>query len=414
VALRPEVVIAAFLRTLELPMEQIAQIMPVKASQPSVSRWLSEAQKSGILYQTWRLEVPRDVLLGALHGLRNVPAEEDIARRWALDNCIVLATRGLTAGVGRGDRRTGASGDREARGARDLVLAALGRAAAILFVSELAPRLAVPAGGDPPETRVAATSWGRTCEAFCSALESTRSTAPGGGTLPDLLVVPAIGHVTGTVGAQPHWRFSAQGVAQAFAHAVGSDRDPLTVAVPARLPPMPQDDERRYELAHEILASDAGYRELFIGEAAWAHQLDFAVLSVGPLGWTAWWPEESWWQPLADDEDLASPDYMHRLSEEGVVGEILWRFVQVVGDRTQEARGKIGQVLNRSLVALEIAHLRALADKARNQQAAGTLFIAESEAKGAICRAALDMGLVNHLVIDDALAEALVGPRARR
>ncbi len=410
--LRSEVVIAAYLRSLDLSMDQIAELMPGKPSQASVSRWLSEARNAKVIERDWRLNVPREVLAEALHGLQEVKLQEQIQSNWGLETCIVVAGKRLMEVGPPKDQDGAATGESDDKQTRGLLLSALGRAAAAVFASDLAPKLAAP----EDKERVAALAWGRTVGAFCEAVRLTGSGDAAGTRLPRLRAVPAIGHVTEREPARDQWRFSAQALTWSFKDAVGSTLDPLTLAVPARLPPLL--DEAQDDFARkEILASDGGFRRLFIGEDALAGRLDLAVLSVGPILYTAWWPEAVWWEELrrkAEEKgrpELLEENYPKALEAEGVVGDILWHFVQVLGGRTQEAQDEIGKVMNASLLAIGIKHLEALADRARNGEAAGTLFIAESAEKTDICRAALDLGLVNHLVIDDALAAGLVGPR---
>lgn len=410
------VIAAAFLRSdAGLDLVSIGEIMG--CSPASVSRLLKEAEKGGLLRESWVMEAGElsdDEWRRCLHLLRDVKLEEHIAKTWrSVENVVVVRADLL-------ERLEGA----EPQDLQQTVRAAVGRAAAYLFSTRLVSQL--------PDSSCIAMAWGGMAASFVRGLRVFRPS------LSSAKIVPVIGHVQ----AEDRTRLiSAQVLSQRVAQITGATA--LVLSIPARIP-LAVDD---LDVARETLKGDARFKEFFFppdpqdGCTPLAKTADALIMGIGSL-------TGSYWPHLSDVEDLTEgfvakledaklrkatlkeieacatdADRLaiihHVLREyvlpsEGVVGDILsnWVCLDSNSKLFEPTDGWAGK-FNLRLNALNLADVVKIAEEARASKRPGVILVSsgypETRERERILRAALETRAVTNLVIDSHLASALIG-----
>jgi len=258
---------------------------------------------------------------------------------------------------------------------------------------------------------VLACNWGRTTEAIARALRPATEN-------PDLEVVPIFGDL-GVDPRDPQFleahKYYANQVAGRIAERFGG-------RVPARLPfkafiPLSY-EEPELDIIRGYLRNDISYQIVFgregddgeLQEEGYIHRAGTLISGVGAVEQRNAWAQYTQLM-TADVGPRIEADDLDHMRAGGIVGDIAQHFVTIDGiDAGVPADLPRVAAMNERVVGLEPEHLQEVARRHAEDEGTGlgVLIVAGGAAKAGVTVAAVTSGAVNHLIVDQDLAGALV------
>ena len=178
---------------------------------------------------------------------------------------------------------------------------------------------------------------------------------------------------------------------------------PSLNGVPAYISRQLMTDQRKAAVLNDFIAAIPGYHRIF-GPAGYIHRIDTVLTGVGVFAPSQQHVTATF---LREREAQEGPDFnkLRNLILGDFAGILLPK------NRITPDERRLVDSFNEGWTGVSLDHLKEIARKAKAVSPPGVITVAfSSEKKGGILRESLRRGLINHLVVDEALATELADP----
>jgi DNA-binding transcriptional regulator LsrR (DeoR family) len=357
-----------------LSQEEIAEILNVK-SQAEVSRLLKKAQAWG-LAEKWHINLPRETVESVEQSIFSKHRElKDKLERIRIHNKQLIGVKKIS--VYHIPQRS-STPDGSAPQGEDGMLQTFGR----LAVDAVVPLL------KSMQTKSCVVAWGRTIRWLIEAIPKQSYTRD------DLTIMPCAGEPLGLREAE----FSASAAARKLASAFGCESLSLAGSS-ARIP----HDLLKYSTHIKDYVSRCGdYARIFGGSVALIDSADVIITGIGDMRTSE---KDRWFGETMHSISLTPLDELRAELRENAAGNIggVWLPADSANTKHRQAIEKI----NEGWLGIQYKHLESCARRCSGEKdGPGVVVVAAGRDKANIL--AHIVGVVNHLVIDTSLANAVL------